>query len=376
MAKTELKTELVERLYPPGRKAVSFAVQVDRKFFFLDAPFLDGSSIDSNRSSGIIYSHFHLDHCPHKPSPIGVETYFNPETLILLRHIGVDIKRFKNIRPLQLLRDNQIDGLGTVLPIRVSHSSVDALAFFIVLDSGTTIFYSGDIRNGYRTNNAVKIIQNLTNSEGVSLFIGDATGVGRERLSIDEHIQRLQAALSFAKRNNAATAIYVKAGDYGNIALWLERKVFEDCHVFMNPRLQTVLGENQLNWLPFFYQRYRYVPPSFSRLSDQMSDDNQRGKVVLLYDDRWGNVIQNQKHVLINASRQDIPYNSDRVIAVFPLGLSGHSGQAFYDLFRACNPDYVALSHPSNKGQPDIENAKLVMKRKGKIFPLPKKQRT
>lgn len=359
--------EMIQRMYDPRREAVSFAIKRGSEFALVDAPLIPGSTLPPNESSTILYSHFHKDHCPQQKGrgeALSPPVYFNPDTLVLLDHIGANTNNL-DVKQLTPGKRTEIDGFGTVLPIPVSHSSVDALAFWIELESGSTILYSGDIRSGNRTDRAITKIRELCGKSGVSLFIGDATGVGREHISQQDHLSRLKQALRLAEANQAGTAVFLKAGDYGNIAFWFENHVFENCEVFLSPPLRRVLDNKHLNWLAFLSNRYGYIPPNINQLDEYLK---RKKKVVFLYDNCWKNQIGNNKYVLVNSSRREIPYKSDSVVALFPIGFSGHSAQAFADFFEACNPDYVAYSHPPGKGQANIRQKGLVMRRKGEIF--------
>jgi len=83
----------------------------------------------------------------------------NEQTLVILERIGAERSTFPNCSILKINEVNKIEGLGEVMPIPVSHSSVDALAFLITTDQGDTIFYSGDIRNGDRTSKALERVK-------------------------------------------------------------------------------------------------------------------------------------------------------------------------------------------------------------------------
>ena len=361
--------EFLQRMYDPGQENVSFAIGKNKDFFLVDAPLTPGAVMPTEESLAVLYSHFHKDHCPQEKSKRKMPNalkLFNPTTLILLDHIGVRTDLLSNIRHLTPEKKTKIEGFGTIIPIAVSHSSIDAMAFWIELDSGNTVFYSGDIRSGNRTDRAIETVRKLAGIKGVSLFIGDATGVGKEHISQQDHLHRLKEALRLAEKNKAGTAIFVKAGDYGNIAFWFENRVFKNCEVFLSPQLQRVLGPKNLNWLSYLSSRYGYTPPDINWLEESLRLGK---KTVFLYDNQWKNQITG-KHVLINASRKEIPYKSDYVIAVFPIGFSGHSSEAFYNLLQACNPEHIAYLHPPQKGKPRIGQREVVMKKRGSIFEL------
>jgi hypothetical protein len=362
-----------QAMYPLGREAFSLAIHPNNdQFFLIDAPLTEDSVLEPKKSSGVFYTHFHKDHCPQKKftGEIPKNCWFNKETLLLLEHIGMNTSVFnKKTKLLKPWQWETIEGLGNILPFSTSHSSIDSLGFYVQLETGQTVLFSGDIRSGNRTDRAVNTISEIVGKEGVSLFVGDATGVGKEHITQDMHLLRLKGALELAEKNMAAASIFVKAGDYGNIAFWFEEGVFEATDVYLSPGLHNILGKDKLCWLSFLKHKYGYVPPDNKQLIESLVNKKLRKKTVYLYDNCWRNQIREFPHVLINASRRDIPYKSDQVIAIFPIGFSGHSEKAFVDMLNACNPDYVALSHPPGKRSAlNIDKNKLLNRRKGTIF--------
>lgn len=364
----------VERLFAPSdRDRVSFQFTIGGTVYWIDSPVRPPDVTVSNlHPGGVIFSHYHKDHCPQKPTELP-EVWISDESKVLLRHIGVELDHFdKEHRKLEPLVNVYIDGLGNVLPFSVSHSSIDSLGFFITTPRGDTILYTGDIRSGYRTDRAIDLIKQLVGKQRVTLLIGDATGVGKEHLSIEQHLDKLKSALRLAKEYGVPTSICIKAGDYGNIALWLANNVFDSCELYLAPKVKQVLEE--LNWLSFLDRRFNYKPPEFAELKDRIRDNrysNDTQKVVI-YDDSWKNPLKQERvmHVLVNASRRDIPYSHELNIALVPVGLSGHSGQAFIDMMRVANPVYYTYLHGPKNDHSEYEKSNLVLGRKGKLLKL------
>lgn len=364
MSRTEL-----ERVYKQDQHSISFKLQTDTdSTFYLDGPSV--SDLDAH-TSGLFVTHLHKDHCPQETGSHEVDypVYMNQDTEILLRHLHVSIEDFKDIRYLVPNTKVEIEGLGQLTPISVSHSSVDALAFFIELKSGDTILYTGDIRDGNRTSRAVASVKKLVGSEGVTLFIGDATNVGKQMLSLSEHEERMKSALLFAKREKVPASIYIKPGDYGSIAYWFEQGILDSCDVYVTESVMRVLGPQGLNWSNFLKSRYGY---QIQTLFDP-KDLNPKHESVLLYDQYFDDSFRKSiAHVLINSSRnEELPYKTDSLIALFPVGLSGHSQDAYFSLLEAANPRYLTYSHAPKTNKNDFKRhneEQLVLKKHGVTF--------
>ncbi|MCX8008774.1 MAG: hypothetical protein N3A54_03685, partial [Patescibacteria group bacterium] len=124
----------VQRMYPRKADAISFCISIGNdKRYYLDTPFVRGSCFDPNEGNGIIFTHFHQDHCPHRlEKKIKPQVFIHPHTVIMLEHIGFNCHMLNTKSSLKSFDWNTIEGLGKLYPIPVSHSSIDAHAFFLI----------------------------------------------------------------------------------------------------------------------------------------------------------------------------------------------------------------------------------------------------
>lgn len=366
----ENTTLSVERLHPLGKSGVAFEIKnhTDDSVILFEAAKNDNFP---EKASGVVITHNHQDHIPDpedknklfKNIPVVVPSLFE----VTAEYAGIDADKLfpKN----QVLHEpfaiEHVEGIGDITKLPFSHSSIATDSYVLWGDkqNGPIVFLGSDMRDGDRTTKSSQWLeQNLTGQ--IDLFIGDATGIGRESITKEVHLTRLMEALLTAQTKQIPTEIYIKPGDVGQIELWLQNNILVDSKVYVTDRLYKFLHKTKL--LKRWKETYDFSPEI---LTDPRAIDHV-GNSVFIYDDKYNDPLYKVKTVFVNASRQEPLVHTEHVEAMYLIGLPGHDN-VMEKLVKTLKPKRIAMTHPPHKGQlATIDDIPVELGRVGSIIKL------